>query len=158
MTQRREESDGSGLKERMYRYLVQKQLAKPGDHVIAGVSGGADSVCLLLLLSDLKERGGYTLSAVHVEHGIRGEESVRDAAFAEALCGRLGIPCEVFHVSVPEYAARQKTGIEEAARELRYDCLKHAARAHPGERVKIALAHHADDNAEKFVRMLGEIN
>lgn len=154
MTQRREESDGAGLKERMYRYLVQKQLAEPGDHVIAGVSGGADSVCLLLLLSDLKERAGYTLSAVHVEHGIRGEESVRDTAFTEALCSRLGIACEVFHVSVPEYAARQKAGTEEAARALRYDCLKRAARAYPGGRVKIALAHHADDNAETVLLWL----
>ena len=146
-----QKSDGPacrGLEKRMLGYLVQKELAGPGDHVIAGVSGGADSVCLLLLLDRLKDRVGYTLSAVHVEHVIRGEESLRDAAFAEELCGRLGVACTVYHVCVPEYAASHKMGEEEAARVLRYDCLKKEAQAYPGRRVRIALAHHADDNAE----------
>lgn len=56
-------------------------MIENGDHVVAGVSGGADSVCLLRVLCELRECMGFSLSAVHVEHGIRGAESLSDAAF-----------------------------------------------------------------------------
>ena len=86
---RKNNADGwkrTEFEERVAGFIAEKGLIERGDCVIAGVSGGADSVCLLLLLLLFRERAGYTLKAVHVEHGIRGEESRRDAAFTEELC------------------------------------------------------------------------
>ena len=72
-------------------FLEQYHMIEQSDVVVAGVSGGADSVCLLLHLLELKEKLSFTLAAVHVQHGIRGEESLQDAAFVEELAG--GIRC-----------------------------------------------------------------
>ncbi len=113
------------------------------------MSGGADSVCLLLLLSELGRDIGLSLTAVHVEHGIRGEESRRDAAFVEDLCRNLGVGLELFHVDVPRYRDEDGLSTEEAARELRFDCFLQACEAHGADR--IALAHHANDCAETML-------
>lgn len=159
----------------VYEWSVQEKLIEPGDFVLAGVSGGADSVCLLRLLLDFREKMDFTLEAVHVEHGIRGAESRQDAAFVEALCQKYEVSCHVCHVNVPEYAAEHGLGLEESARILRYEAYRTVAeqaaekygcggrldeelpaedlqeaaglrRARP--RIRVALAHHADDNAE----------
>ncbi len=136
------------MREEVYRLIEQEKLIEPGDVVLAGVSGGADSVCMLLLLLAYQSKCRYTLQAVHVEHGIRGEASRQDAAFVASLCEECGICCQSFAVDVPDYAARRGIGMEEAARELRYDCFARAAERCKAGRVKVALAHHADDNAE----------
>ena len=73
-------------------YNEQKKLLMPGDTVVAGVSGGADSVCLLALLDELKEKLGLTLYVIHVHHGIRGAEADRDAAFVRELAGKKNLP------------------------------------------------------------------
>ncbi|MCR4759312.1 MAG: tRNA lysidine(34) synthetase TilS [Oscillospiraceae bacterium] len=106
-------------------------------------SGGADSTALLLCLHELQEQLQLDLRAVHVHHGIRGEEADRDAAFCAALCEKYGIPFQLVHVDVPAFAAEQKLSLETAARRLRYEALESAA----PEGV-IATAHHAGDNAE----------
>lgn len=127
---------------------VEKKLTLPENcgSVLAAVSGGADSVCMLHLLVRRAEETGMRVCAAHYEHGIRGEESLRDAAFVAALCERLGVPLTVEHGDVPAYAAAQRLGTEEAARELRYKFLADAA-ARMDCRY-IATAHNADDNAE----------
>lgn len=84
------------MEEEVFRKIRQEGLIEEGDLVIAGLSGGADSVCMLLLLAGYREKIGFSLCAVHVEHGIRGEESRRDAGFAEALCKKHGISCRTF--------------------------------------------------------------
>lgn len=141
------------MTEEVLRWILEEKLIERGDRVLAGVSGGADSVCLLLLLLKLRENIGYELSAVHVEHGIRGEESLADAQFVAALCEKHGVSCIIFHPDVPDYAAAHGLGIEEAARILRYNAYLEAAKrtADGGKKVKIALAHHADDNAETIL-------
>ncbi len=133
----------------MRQFIAQYHMLSAGDAVVAGVSGGADSVCLLLLLCGLRREIGFSLSAVHVEHGIRGEESREDAVFTERLCGELGVPFKLYTVDVPR--CREETGLseEEAARELRYDCFRKACAAVGADR--IALAHHADDCAETML-------
>ena len=75
--------------------VKREKLIEQGDVVLTGLSGGADSVCLLLILKQMKEYIPFELRAVHVEHGIRGEESRRDARFAEQLCERNGIACYI---------------------------------------------------------------
>jgi len=115
--------------------------------VTVGISGGADSVCLFLQLFKLKERLGIELKAVTVEHGIRGDESERDAVFSKQLCEKYGIKCGIVHVDAPAYAKKNGTSLEEAARKLRYDAfLKNTA-----EGDCIALAHHMEDQAETVI-------
>lgn len=130
------------------QFCKKEKLIENGNVVLAGVSGGADSVCLLLLLKEMQQELDFVLEAVHVEHGIRGVESENDAAFVEELCEKLEIPLHLHFVRAVEYASDQKIGLEEAARILRYDCYRKDAENIVGASVRIALAHHADDNAE----------
>ncbi|MCD8119420.1 MAG: tRNA lysidine(34) synthetase TilS [Lachnospiraceae bacterium] len=135
-------------------YISQYNMIRPGDTVIAAVSGGADSVALLFILSELSEEMEFRLLAVHVEHGIRGEESLADMRFTEELCAKRGVPLRVYHVDAPACARENGMGLEEAARKLRYEMLEEAARELQFETreeaaaLKIALAHHQQDQAE----------
>ncbi len=124
-------------------------MIETGELVVAGVSGGADSVCLLLLLCELAEEMDVSVKAVHVEHGIRGEESLADAAFVEALCKERGVDLLTYHVEVPRSRVESGHSPEEAARDLRYDCFWQACKEYGAE--KIVLAHHADDAAETML-------
>ena len=117
--------------------------------VLAAVSGGRDSVVLLHCLKELQPQFGYGLEAVHVEHGMRGDAAIRDAAFTMQLCGEWQIPCHVVHVDVPARAAETGESPEQAARNLRYDAIRETARATGAQ--WIATAHHADDQAETML-------
>jgi tRNA(Ile)-lysidine synthase len=138
------------MQQKIIAYMKQHKMIGQNDHVVVGCSGGADSVCLLLLLHACEKELGFYLSAIHVEHGIRGEESRQDAQFTEKLCRRLEIPLRVCPVDVPSYAKEHKLGLEEAARELRYAEFVRFAKEQDGA-VKIALAHHQEDNAETML-------
>lgn len=119
----------------------------PGTRVLAAVSGGLDSMCLLHLLC----RGGQGLAvtAAHFNHGLRGECADRDEAFVQAYCAQWGIPCVCGRGDVRALAAREHLSVEEAARTLRYGFLERTAREQGCER--ILTAHHADDNAETML-------
>ena len=110
--------------------------------ILAAVSGGADSVCLLLVLLEI----GYEVQAVHVEHGIRGEESLEDCAYVRRLCEERKIPLRVVSVDAPAAARQFSTGLEEAARDLRGKALRDTA--HELGIDVIATAHHRMDQAE----------
>ena len=88
------------LKEKVLSYIRTHNMLAPGQRVVAGLSGGADSVCLLSLLADLREEYSLELRAVHVHHGLRGEEADRDAAFSRELCRSLGVPFSLAFVNV----------------------------------------------------------
>ncbi len=122
------------------------ELLRPGDRVLCAVSGGADSVALLHMLLKDREKLGIELFAAHFEHGLRGEDSLRDAAFVETLCRGLAVPCRIGHGDTRAHAASHGLGIEEAARDLRYAFLERTADELGCSR--IATAHTADDNAE----------
>ena len=134
---------------------------RPGDRICAAVSGGSDSVALLLLLhqaNSLPRNGlGVGLSAVHVHHGLRGEEADADLEFVIALCRRLEVPLHVHHASVPERLAaganpsRAET-VEEAARILRYDVFTSLIRG--GHADSVLTAHTLDDQAETVLMKL----
>lgn len=142
-------------------YLRQYHMISEHDHVIAGVSGGADSVCLFLILNELQEKLGFTMSVVHVEHGIRGEESLKDAEFVRSLAGQFHIPCTILSYSVPGLAREQGLSLEEAARKVRYEAFDQETRRIWSEKsgqmaqrdgdVKIAVAHHMEDQAETMI-------
>ena len=133
------------MKQKIYSYIQQNQIINSGDYVLAGVSGGADSVCLFLVLTELQKSIGFELEVIHVEHGIRGDESQKDADFTKKLCECFGVKCNVVHVDVLSYARENGLGLEEAARILRYQEFRRRAKA---VNAKVALAHHKEDNAE----------
>ena len=139
-------------------YMREHEMTAPGDAVIVALSGGADSVCLLTVLKQLATPE-FLLRAVHVHHGIRGAEADRDEAFAQKLCESLSVPLCVAYCHVPAYAAEHGRSEEEAGRILRYQVLEKEAgkweqELPAGSRVKIALAHHRDDNAETILHHL----
>lgn len=129
----------------LQKKMEELHMVSPGEKIIAGVSGGADSVCLLVALRELQKSLQFSLEVIHVEHGIRGEESKEDASFVVDLCKALDVDCKVYAVDVPTFAAEHGLGFEEAARILRYDIFEKQALA---KGAKIALAHHREDNAE----------
>ncbi len=135
--------------EKIKDFSDRYDMLKKGDRVVAGVSGGADSVCLLLVLRELSLEKGFFLAAVHVDHGIRGEESRQDAVFTEQLCRELEIPFAFYTVDVPEYSRRSGQTLEEAARELRYRSFGKACCRFRAD--KVAVAHHAGDSAETML-------
>ena len=132
----------------LQKKIKELHMVSSGDVILAGVSGGADSVCLLVALQKLQTEMDFSLEVVHVEHGIRGEESKTDARFVENLCEKLGVVCQTYEVDVPTYATEQGLGLEEAARLLRYRIFEEIALE---KGAKIALAHHKEDNAETIL-------
>lgn len=128
--------------------MVELNMVEAGDCLLAGVSGGADSVCLLLLLKELEPVLKFSLEAVHVEHGIRGAESLRDEQFVVDLCKQHEIPLTCMKVDVPAYSKENSMSLEEAARVLRYEAFSTVAEK---KHAKVALAHHMEDNAETIL-------
>jgi tRNA(Ile)-lysidine synthase len=128
----------------------------PGDRVAVAVSGGADSTALLLLVHAAnalpKNSLGIGLSAVHINHTLRGEESEADQQFVEELCRRLEIPLHLHRAETQTYATRHKQTIEEAARNLRYAFFEELFS--DGGLGKILTAHTLDDQAETVLMKL----
>ena len=146
---------------KVFSYIEQYQMIKPDDRVIVGLSGGADSVGLLLLLKEYQtecqkkspEKNSFLLEAVHVNHQIRGEEANRDETFAKDLCESLGVSCSCYSYPVLELAKKQHLTEEEAGRMIRHRAFETQAKK-AKETVKIALAHHRDDLAETMIHNL----
>ena len=122
-----------------------------GRRLLVALSGGADSVALLAMLSRAREAYGLTLFAAHLDHGIR-PESAEDAAFCRALCVRLDVPFLCRRIDVPAEAARRHVGLETLARQLRYEWLRQCKAETRSD--CIALAHHMDDQAETVLMHL----
>lgn len=118
-------------------------MLESGETAVCGLSGGADSVCLLLALLELSPKLGITVEAVHVDHCLRGEESKRDEAFCRELCQRLGVAYSAVSCDVKGFAREKGLSTEEAARELRYGIF---AERSAGK--KLATAHNAGDCLE----------
>ena len=105
---------------RIASYIKANHMVQPGDHVCVGVSGGADSVCLFLVLEELRHSFGFSVSVVHIEHGIRGQESVEDMEFVRTLAGQYGIPFTGKAFEVGQLAREWGCSVEEAGRNVRY--------------------------------------
>lgn len=134
---------------KIWEYVQKHRLITEGDQVIAGVSGGADSVCLLFVLLELKQYVDFSIRAVHINHQLRGKEALRDQQYVENLCKKLSIPLKIVSVPVSDVAKKEKMGIEEAGRKVRYQVFEEYAREAGG--AKIALAHHQNDLAETMI-------
>lgn len=127
--------------EKVKNTISKYDMLSPSDSVLVGLSGGADSVALLVCLTEL----GYNVSAMHINHNLRGEESDRDERFCVELCKNLGIHLTVKSVDVKGYCQGNKLGIEEGARKLRYSFFSTA------KTDKICTAHTLSDSVETML-------
>jgi tRNA(Ile)-lysidine synthase len=138
---------------RVRDYAERHQLWTPETRVVVAVSGGSDSVALLLLLVALADRGALALAGLaHLNHGLRGADADEDQHFCEAMARRLGIPAQVGAADVRMRAKRDRQSLEVAGRHARAAFLDEARRALAGD--AIALAHTSDDQAETLLLRL----
>ena len=135
-------------KNKILEFITKYDMIRRGDSIVTGLSGGPDSVCLLLLLSEIREDFDLTLYAVHVHHGIRKGSADRDLEFSRRLCEKLNVSFEAEHINALELADNSSIPVEEAARNARYEILRRKADEVSG---KIAVAHNANDNEETIL-------
>ena len=125
--------------------IVKYKMIVPGDLLIAGVSGGADSLAMLHLLKGLQEEFNFKLHVGHVDHSLRGKEAEEEARWVQETAENWGIPCTVTKVNVPQYVQERGFGRRSRA----YTAPKYFLElmTEVGAQ-KIALAHQANDQAE----------
>ena len=140
-----EEPSAESAREKVRRFVEAHALLDGATPVLVGFSGGADSTALLVLLRDLDAAA----TAVHLHHGLRGEEADRDAQWCDTFCRERAIPFECHRLHVPD-ARRPGEGTEEAARRCRLVFWRGRA----GSRSPVALGHHADDCVEDMLLRL----
>ncbi len=136
------------LEKKIAKLLKREKLIAPGEVVVAGISGGPDSLALLHVLAALDHK----LVAVYVDHGLRPYETGQERILVRQQAKKLIIPSEIGRVRVKEFAKEKKMSIEQAARELRYAFLEKIAAKFQAK--KIAVAHTADDQAEELLLRL----
>lgn len=141
--------NGENMQKKILDFIAEYRMLERGDRLVVGVSGGADSVCLLRLLCSYRASYELELYAVHVNHGLRGAEAERDEVFVKELCSQLKVPCRVVSLDIREEAKRLHLSEEETGREWRYRCFKEEAEKQ--NCTKIAVAHHMEDNAETLL-------
>jgi tRNA(Ile)-lysidine synthase len=134
------------LLDTMRSVLARHHLLQPGDVVVAAVSGGPDSLCLLHLLARLREAGGPAVHVAHLDHGFRGAQSAAEAQFVAQTARAWGLPATVEYADVPALAAETGQNRQAAARAARYAFLGRVAQATGA--AAVLVAHHADDQAE----------
>lgn len=133
------------MESKIQRFIKLHNLLEQDKPVLAGISGGADSVALALVLKQL----GYALTAVHCNFHLRGEESDRDEQFVRDFCQQQEIPLYVKDFQTEEYAKEKKISIEMAARELRYAYFHELMKS---TKISVlAVAHHQNDQAETLL-------
>ncbi len=134
--------------EQVKRTIEEFHMIQPGDKIITGVSGGADSMCLFHVLLTLSEELDIRLHVVHVNHLLR-KEAGEEEEYVRTVCIQNGIPYTVFQRDITAYAGELGCSLEEAGRVYRYECFEAVCRQEKGQR--IAVAHHLNDRAETLL-------
>lgn len=129
--------------------IKKYNMLRENDRVIAAVSGGPDSICLLHILYALKEKFNLTLYAAHVNHCLRGEEADKDEEYVKSFCENLGIECFSKRIDINKLAKERGLSSESAGREARYEFFDELLKKLKAQ--KIALAHNANDQAETVI-------
>lgn len=137
------------LQQRVENTIKQYNMIQEGDTVIVGLSGGADSVCLLYVLLSFSEHLKFKVVAAHINHQIRGEDANNDETFVKNLCQNLSVPLFCKRFNVPTLAKIKGESVELFARNLRYQYFSEIADNY--KNAKIATAHNANDNAETLI-------
>ena len=140
------------MEQKVLEYMKKHHMVEVGDRVLIGLSGGADSAALFHILRQYQQTYGYELLAVHVNHGLRGKEALRDQEFVMELCRLYQVPCEVVEMPVQQMAEKGKMSLEEAGREARREVFQRLAGKWKCS--KLALAHHKNDQAETMLHHL----
>lgn len=141
------------LLEKVNAWALEKGVFKSGVVIIAGISGGSDSICLLHVLNMVAEQKGFSVVAVHINHMLRGEEAKQDEMFVREICQEWAIPLKVFHKDVKVYSEEKRLSEEEAGRLVRYQCFHEVRKEMHAQ--YIAVAHHYEDQAETiFLNLL----
>ena len=136
------------IEKKVFSYMEKHHMIAPGDKIVLGVSGGADSVCLLFLLLEYAKKVPLSLTVVHVNHGIRPDAG-EDADYVQALCETYDLPFYPVEEDVPAKVRLEKCSEEDAGRRVRYEAFGRVA-SEVGA-TKIAVAHNCDDNAETMM-------
>ncbi len=131
------------------KFIQQHHMLQMGDRIVVGVSGGADSICLLKVLMKLKRAYKLDLFVVHINHGLRGEEADRDQRYVEDFCKKIGITCITYKEDVVGYSKEHHCSLEEAGRILRYAAFEREYNERGCN--KIAIAHNKNDLAETIL-------
>lgn len=142
----------SSLSNRLLVTIRRHQMIAPGDRIVVAVSGGGDSVALLLLMMELREILGITLSVAHFNHQLRTTEAGEDERFVRALAGKFGLPCIARSEDLAAWARSARTNLEAEARDRRYAFLRGIVSQ--GWATRIATGHTADDQAETVLARL----
>ncbi|NLK97474.1 MAG: tRNA lysidine(34) synthetase TilS [Epulopiscium sp.] len=138
--------------ERIYKIIKEYNMIQKDNNIIVGVSGGADSMCLLHLLKEVSQDYPFKITAVHINHGIRGKEADEDAAYVRDICKAWDIPCFIYTIDVKKEASKRKCSEEEAGRAIRYEMFEKVRLETHG--AKIAVAHNMNDQAETVLMQL----
>jgi tRNA(Ile)-lysidine synthase len=142
----------STLSQQLLRHIQAEKFLQAGDRVGVAVSGGADSVALLLLLLELREKLGIVLSVVHFNHKLRGKASDADEKFVAKLAAKYKLELHSASLDVAKKARKERANLEDAARRARYDYFRSLVDS--GVCTRIAVAHTADDQAETVLAHL----
>ncbi len=134
------------MENKVIRTIKKFNMIKKGDSIVIGLSGGADSISLAVILTHLKKEMKLKLIAVHINHGIRGEEADRDQAFVESFCKENDIELFVEYKDIINEAKIKKLSLEEAGRNARYKAFEEVMNKKNAS--KLALGHHKNDQAE----------
>jgi len=132
--------------------IEKYNMLSKGGNVVAGLSGGADSSAMVHILAALRDKFNIKITAVHINHGIRGDEAYRDEEISRKFCEGLSIDFLVYHCDIPAEAKKRGMGEEETGRLVRYEKFRETAEKLGG--AKIAVAHNTNDMAETLLMHL----
>jgi len=141
----------NSLEEIVKKYCIEKNIVQKGDRILLAVSGGPDSKALLHVFSNLKQELSIEIGVVHVEHGLRGRESIEDQEFVRKSAEKLGFPFFTENIDVKKLKSK-KESIEEGSRRLRYEIFFRVLEKEGYN--KIATGHTRDDNVETIIYRL----
>lgn len=133
--------------EKILKTIEKYSMIEQDDSITVALSGGADSVCLMIVLKEISEKFNLDLDAIHINHCIRGEESDRDEQFCKDICQTLEIPLQIRRADIPQIMKTSGKSIEETARDVRYKIFAE----HSKNGSKIATAHTLSDNSETVI-------
>ena len=136
------------MEEKVLKTIKKYELIKSGDNIVLGISGGPDSICMLYILNSLKKDLNFNIYVAHINHMLR-ENAKLDEEYVKNTCEKLNIPVYIKHIKIKEIAEKEKRGIEETGRKVRYEFFEEILRKTNSN--KIATAHNLNDSIETII-------